>query len=109
MLGAASSAYSAAVGGTVVNIDANKGITIKDLVLVNNTAALAYLQIFGKAAADVTLGTTTPTHVIPMLASGGLSLPDLNLKIGGPACSIACTTGRANAVAATTDVFATYE
>jgi hypothetical protein len=43
--------------------------------LLNTTAAVAYLQIFdAAAAADVTLGSTTPTLSLGLIASGGAVL-----------------------------------
>lgn len=109
MLGQATRTYSAQVAGTVVNLDANMGVVIRSLVLVNTTAALAYVQIFKKPAAGVTLGTTTPDLVIPLLASGGVSLSDVSMKIPGTGVSLAATTTRTGAVGATVDVFAAIE
>ncbi len=109
MIGQVTRGYSAQVTGTVVNMDANRGVTLRSLVLVNTTAALAYLQIFLVPAASVTLGTTTPFLVIPLLASGGLALPNLDLRLGGTGVSIACTTTRTGSTGAAVDVFAAIE
>lgn len=74
--------------------------TVKDapaklfgLKLVNTTAAAAYLQVFDKLAANVTVGTTTPTFCVRLAANESISIqfPDpvdfqLGLTVAG------CTT-----------------
>ena len=72
----------------------------------NTTAAIAYLQIFWKAAASVTLGTTIPDVVLPVPASGGFFGPFIGegWRTGGTAWSIAGTTTRTGNSAALLDV-----
>lgn len=75
-------------------------------VLVNNTAALAYLQIFDKLLANVTLGTTAPDWVIPLAANQQIVIPPIGQLIARhkTAFTIAGTTGRANSTTAAIDV-----
>lgn len=103
----AAQTYSAQVTGTVVNVDAASSVRLHSLVLVNTTAALAYLQIFYLPAASVTLGTTVPHDVIPLLANGGVSI-STGWRGKGLALSWAGTTARGNTTGAAIDVFLTY-
>lgn len=74
--------------------------------LLNTTAALAYLQIFNKAAANVTLGTDTPDWVIPLAANGSAIVPPIGTLIArhGVAITIAGTTTRTGSTGAAVDV-----
>lgn len=96
---------SAQIGGTVVVGDINPTY-IDSMVLVNTTAALAYVQIFWVAAASVTLNSTVPDVVIPLPPSGGavLHFGDGGWKTLGTAWSLACTTTRTGSSAALVDV-----
>jgi hypothetical protein len=83
---------SSAITGTVI-----AGSTVKtDIAMIeigNTTAAVAYVQFFWAAAADVTLGTTVPNAVIIVPASGGVVLPfNTGWQTGGTAWSMASTT-----------------
>jgi hypothetical protein len=73
--------------------------------IVNQNAAEAFIQVFDKAAGDVTVGTTAPDYVIPLPASGGAVLP-LN-KVGfrhDVGLVVACTTTATGAGAGAADV-----
>ncbi len=89
--------FNVAVGGTVIEVVGHP-VTVAFGVIQNPTGAVAYLQIFNKRAADVTLGTTTPNYVQPISpgdndpVTGGLLMTD--------ALSIACTTTPTGAAAA---------
>ena len=101
-------AFSAQVT-TVVDIDADHAVAIKALVLLNTTAAIAYIQMFKAAASAVTLGTTAPDHVIPLPASSGVSLNISDgWRFGGAAISLGATTTRTGNTTAACDVFITY-
>lgn len=71
----------------------------------NTTAAKAYLQIFWKAAADVTLGTTVADAVIGLPASGGvvIAFPDQGWRTNTVWC-VAGTTSATNSTEALIDV-----
>jgi hypothetical protein len=87
--------YSASVNATKAEVDANNAVRVFGIVLLNNVAAIGYLQMFFKPAASVTVGTTTPDMVIPLPSSGGLTLsfPD-GWLLGGSGLTLAGTTTR---------------
>lgn len=71
---------------------------------LNNTAAIAYIQVFNLASASVTLGTTTPDYVLPLPASSGATIA---LDLGcahGTGITVACTTTRGGSTTAACDV-----
>lgn len=96
---------SAEVGGTVLDFS-NQPTYVGSIEFANTTAALAYVQIFWKAAASVTLGTTVADVVIGLPASGGmaLSFPDEGWRTQGTDWSMAVTTTRTGLTAALTSV-----
>ena len=60
-----------ALGATAALVKAGR-CSLGGYHLFNTTAAVAYVQFFNAAAAaDVTVGTTTPTFVLGLPASGG--------------------------------------
>ncbi len=64
-------ASSTALGATAVLIKSGFQ-SLGGYHLLNTTTAAAYVQVFdAAAAADVTVGTTTPTFVLGLPASGG--------------------------------------
>ena len=67
--GGASAFTNSAVAGTKVEVKSSQGVLFA-ASLLNTTAAVAYLQIFLKAAASVTVGSTTPDYVIGLAADG---------------------------------------
>lgn len=100
--------YNGVVGGTEVEVTDNADSLIYSITLLNLTAAIAYLQIIDADAADVTIGTTTPTFVIAVPASGSLhcSFPKpIRLTSG---FTIASTTARGGATGANQEVLITY-
>jgi hypothetical protein len=103
--GAVDILYSAAVGGTVLDVS-NVPAYISNYHIGNTTAAVAYLQIFWKAAASVTLGTTVPDVVLLIPASGGATqcFEDEGWKTRGTAFSVAGTTTRSGLTAAILEV-----
>ena len=73
--------------------------------ILNTTAAIAYIQVFYALSADVTLGTTVPSFVIPLPASGGatLNLSGSGWRTRGP-LTIASTTSPTNSTTASSYV-----
>jgi hypothetical protein len=104
----ASGVYTGTVSGTKVEVTANTKSTVFSVHISNTTAATAYLQIFDLATASVTVGTTTPTYVIGVQASGSV-----NLTFGVPiehttGFIIASTTTRTGATGAAQEVTIIY-
>ena len=108
--GIAQQSYSGQVAGTVVNIPSTKAVVLKSMLLINTTAAVAYLQMFNVPAAQVTLGTTAPTLSIGLPANAGLvlSIP-LGYKFGDTAFSVAGTTTRTGSTGAAIDANFVYD
>jgi hypothetical protein len=71
-------------------------VLLFNIMAFNTGGAVSYLQFFDALTADVTVGTTTPTFVIPLPASGGVSdayvLPE-RFRTG---VVLACTDGSSN-------------
>lgn len=86
--------YSASVNATKAEVSATP-VTIQSLTLLNNVAAIGYLQMYFQPASGVTVGTTVADMVIPLPASGGVSitLPE-GWFLGGSGLTIAGTTTR---------------
>ena len=69
-------------GAVAVTLDDSPGILVQagptllySAHFANTVAGISYLQLFDAVQlSDVTLGTTTPTVVIPVLTSGVLSM-----------------------------------
>jgi hypothetical protein len=78
--------------------------------ILNTTAAIAYVQVFYRLAADVTLGTTAPDVAIPLPASGGATLNFSGSgwrtrgRAGSNGLTIASTTSPTNATTALSHV-----
>ncbi len=96
--------FNASVTGTKVQVSAVP-LDIGAYHILNNTAAIAYIQVFYKLAADVTVGTTVADAHIALPASGGctLMLGGLGWRTRGPV-TLACTTTRTGSTTATADV-----
>jgi hypothetical protein len=58
----------------------------------NPNSGIAYIQIFNVVSGSVTLGTTTPTYVIPIPASASANVEFTNGIAHGTAISAAVTT-----------------
>lgn len=99
--------FSSQVSGTKTTVTAVPS-RVLGYHLMNTTAAIAYVQVFDKLAANVTVGTTTPDFVIPLAANGSAILP-ISPKPANPisfstGCVIACCTSRSNSTGAAVDV-----
>lgn len=67
--GTAKPYLNTALSNTVVNVKTSSG-TVLGWSFVNKGGAEAYVQVFDSAAANVTLGTTTPKLVVWIPAGG---------------------------------------
>lgn len=96
--------FSAAVTGTKVQVSAVP-VDIGAYHMLNNAAAITYVQVFYKLAADVTVGTTVADAVIPLPVSGGatINFSGQGWRTRGP-LTLASTTTRTGNTTATTDV-----
>lgn len=96
--------FSASVTGTKVQVSAVP-LDIGAYHILNNAAAISYIQCFYALAADVSVGTTVANFVIPLPASGGatLDLSGEGWRTRGP-LTLACTTTRTGSSTATADV-----
>ena len=96
--------------GAAVAVKASAG-TLFGVQIVNNQAALVFIQIFFAAVGSVTLGTTTPDLEFQVAAnsSGSLSIPSRGIN-ATTAITIASTTteGGATASAAGVQGFVQY-
>jgi hypothetical protein len=97
--------YSAAVTGTKAEVSVVP-VDIGGYHILNNAAAISYVQVFYLPAASVTVGTTVANFVIPLPASGGATafLGAKGLRTRGTGLTLACTTTRTGSTTATADV-----
>lgn len=99
-------AYSNSITATVVAVDTGScRFCWFDIGNVN--ATVAYVQIFNRPAANVTLGTTAPLLSIEVPASSGRVVASgILMNFGGDGFSIAATTTRTGltALVSTVDV-----
>lgn len=104
MSGSFDTFYSASVTGTKAEVSAVP-VDIGAYHLLNNAAAITYVQVFYKLAADVTVGTTVADVVIPLPVSGGatLNFEGQGWRTRGP-LTLAATTTRTGSTTATIDV-----
>ena len=104
MSGSFDTFYSASVTGTKAEVSAVP-VDIGAYHILNNAAAISYVQVFYKLAADVTVGTTVADVVIPLPASGGatLNFEGKGWRTRGP-LTLAVTTTRTGSSTATADV-----
>src|SRR5512142_3176533 len=92
-------AKTLAIAGTVTDITTDANVLVNGYSITNLNAAVAYIQVFDKQSGDVTLGTTTPSWVISLHASGTVAL-DLTKPVKHTTgLSIACTTAAGNSTA----------
>jgi len=86
-------------------------VTLRFLVMINTTAAVAYFQIFAKPSADVTLGTTVPDLSIGLPASSAMvfPVPESGIFMGGKGLTVAGTTTRLGLTAAIIDANLGYD
>ena len=76
-----------AVGATVTAVKASAG-NLFGMSLVNNNAAVVFVSFWNVAVGSVTLGTTTPTCVFVIPASGVLNIPPGALALLNSATAI---------------------
>ena len=97
---------------TAVQVKATVG-QLYSLSLTNTTAATAYLQVFCKPSASVTLGTTAPDFVVRLKTNAGagderdLAFP-VGVCSGGTGLTIAGTTTATGSTTAAVSVMASY-
>lgn len=90
-------AYTGAVTNTVVDVDSTNCAFLM-IDIGNTNASVVYVQVFNRAAANVTLGTTNPLLTIEVPASSGRVFTcGRRVNLGGDGFSIAATAGRSNA------------
>ena len=71
----------------------------------NNNAAVSYVQIFNRAASNITVGVTAPIMSFMVPANSGRTIPlGALLVFGGDGFSMAATTGPSNSTAPSTAV-----
>lgn len=105
--GGGTSLATGAISDTVTDIKASAG-QLYALILKNTTGAAAYFQVFNALAANVTLGTTTPTWSIGLAASESKVVVLPVPAVFGTAISCAGTTTRTGLTAAVIDMNALY-
>jgi hypothetical protein len=90
--------------GTKVEIDNTGPATLKMLYVLNETAAVAYFQVYFRKADDVTVGTTVPhlSFGLPASAAFSLPIPPNGIRVGGNGLTVASTTTRENSTGANT-------
>jgi hypothetical protein len=98
------SCFSASVTGTKVEVSAVP-LDIGAYHMLNNAAAITYVQVFYKLAAAVTVGSTAADVVIPLPVSGGatINFAGKGWRTRGPV-TMAATTTRTGSSTATVDV-----
>lgn len=94
--------FNDAVAGTAVQVKATVG-QLYSLSLTNTTAATAYLQVFCKPLASVTLGTTVPDFTIRLKTNAGAGDErDVVFPVGACGLNAAGTSGTGITIAGTT-------
>lgn len=103
--------FSASVNATKQQVKGTAG-NVYGWNIVNNTAAIAYCQVFNLASASVTVGSTTPDYVIAIpgnSTTGAGNSVALDLGIShSTGITIACTTTRTGSTNAACDVLFFY-
>lgn len=111
--GGAQPFFNDAVAGTVVQVKASTG-QLYSLSLTNTTAATAYLQVFCKPSASVTLGTTVADFTFRLKTNAGAGdQRDMTFPVGigcsaGTGLSLAGTTTATGSTGAAISVSASY-
>jgi hypothetical protein len=105
--------FSAQVTAPETDIESRNDVpvTLRYLVILNTTVAVAYLQLFNKPASAVTLGSTAPTLSIGLPASSAMvfPVPESGLFMGGGGLCAAGTTTRTGSTGAALDINLGYE
>lgn len=103
--------YSASVNATKAQVKGSAG-TVFGWSILNTTSAIAYCQVFDKASASVTVGTTAPDYVIPIPANSTTGAGSNIFSEKGwshaNGITIACTTTRTGSTNAACDVLIFY-
>ena len=107
--------YQSALSNTATQVKGSAGTFGGWAMLFNPNTATTYLQVFNKASASVTLGSTSPDFVIPLpgIASASATGSAANWEsVHGIAMStgitVAATTGAANSTAPSNAVIGTF-
>lgn len=91
--------YDASVSNVKETLFTGKGNLFGFVAENTHATAAAYLQLFDKTAANVTLGTTAPDHTFFLPANSTLALlPDYALRYFATGCVYAVTAGRTDAL-----------
>jgi hypothetical protein len=80
-----------ALTNTAVSVKASAG-QLGGYMMYNPNPSAAYVQVFNVASGSVTLGTTTPTYVIPLPGNAAANIEMGNGIAHGTAISVAATT-----------------
>lgn len=105
--------FTASLTSTKSQVKGSAG-TIYGITAVNNGSTLAYIQVFNKLSANVTVGTTAPDYVVPVPApSSGTAGAGIREEYAkglsfGTGITVACTTTRTGSTSATCDVNVNY-
>lgn len=108
-VGGATPFFNDSVSSASVQIKAT-GAQLCALNVVNTTGATAYLQVFGKPAATVSVGTTPPDWVLRIPGTGSIAL-DFSTPMfisSGTGLSVAGTTTSTGSTPAILSVGALY-
>ena len=99
--------FSASVNATKQQVKGSAG-QVYGWQILNTTSAIAYVQVFDKTSANVTVGTTAPDYVIPLPPNSGATLGIGQGVAHANGITIACTTTRTGSTGAVCDVVAFY-
>lgn len=100
--------YNATNNGTVAQIESGS-LKTHLLTCDHDDSGKRFFQIFDKAAADVTLGTTAPSLSLPMPASGGCVI-DIPLRFAqGLSYAVTTTSTGSTGPSSPANVNAIYE
>ncbi len=99
--------FSASVNATKQQVKGTAG-QLYGYHILNTTSAIAYMQVFDKASASVTVGTTVADYIIPLPASGGATIEISTGIAHATGITIACTTTRTGSTNAACDVVIFY-
>ena len=100
--------FSASNAGAKTSVGANAA-SLFGWQLLNTTGAVAYVQIFDKVSANVTVGTTAPDLVIGLAANGQIHAQFIQGIPFVSGITIACTTTRNGATGAAVECLFLYD
>jgi hypothetical protein len=90
-----------ALSNTKTSVKASAG-TLGGYMFYNPNSSVVYIQVFDVASGSVTVGSTTPTYVIPIPATSGANVEFTNGINHATAIVIAATTTATNSTAPST-------